>query len=69
MAVPHVPHFSTVLLLTFVHIPAEVANCSKSTPSVFAGKGKPRDLHLLGKEQKAGELTGAEGYTDSVHSL
>lgn len=59
-----VPHLCMVLLLTFAPIPAVVAICSRSIPSASAGKGKPRDPHLLGKKQKVGELTGTEGHTD-----
>lgn len=70
IAAPHLAHRCSVLLLTFVHVPAEVAVCwDMQPPSASAGKGKPRDPHLLGRKQKVGELAGTEGYTDSVHPL
>lgn len=70
MAAPPFPHLRTVLLLMVVHIPAEVAGCCRSIPTVSVGKGKPRDPNLLGKKPpKVGDFTQTEGYTDSVHPL
>lgn len=47
MAVLHIPHFSTVLLLTLVHLPAEAANCSRSTLQSLLVRESPETCILV----------------------
>lgn len=69
MAVPHIPHFSTVCCWHLGTSQQRWPTAAEALLQSLLVRESPRDLHLLGEKQKLGELAGAEGYTDSVHPL